>query len=181
MSTINYEHKLGCWVKMPFGEKGLAGAAGQLVHRLKQVQINNHGRAFSTFITNYSSANCIYLKEQFFLGVENISKHRLILWWTFFTSVNKALCAWWWCPAKQGSLGWCKTCECKVSLLGAEFWWCWVVLPGSPAKHSVFQAISTGCHTAVHKKRLQCILDLIWAQLSEHQSEITPVKPMESH
>lgn len=79
MSTINYEHKLGCWVKMPFGETGLAGAAGQLVHRLKQVQINNHGRAFSTFITNYSSANCIYLKEQFFLGVEDISKHRFIL------------------------------------------------------------------------------------------------------
>lgn len=26
---------------MPFGETGLAGAAGQLVHRLKQVQINN--------------------------------------------------------------------------------------------------------------------------------------------
>lgn len=46
LNVINDGHKLGCWVKMPFGESGLAGAAVQFVHsRQTKTSTNNRGKA----------------------------------------------------------------------------------------------------------------------------------------
>lgn len=166
---------------MPVGETGLAGPAVQLVHsRWTKTSTNNHGNAglqhqHKLFISKLHLAErAVFLVGRTPLKAEINSADGLPspLWKRHYVLDGDAqLTRGVWDDAKRVSVFFSFVSRAP---------WCWMVLPGSPAKHSIFQAVFTGCHTAVHKKRFQSILHLIlssviWASIRSNSREANGV------